>query len=53
MHKGPSENIMLSKVKSRERIDPIASTITAHAKAMIPATKKGTSVYENRGVLIL
>jgi phage terminase large subunit-like protein len=54
MHKGPSENIMLSKAKSRGRIDPIAATLNAYSRAMIPgAGKKQDSVYKNRGVLSL
>jgi phage terminase large subunit-like protein len=34
----PNENIKLSKSKSPERIDPIAATINAHARAMLKNT---------------
>jgi phage terminase large subunit-like protein len=55
IHKGPSENLMLSKAKSRERIDPIVSLVTAHAKAMLSSQvmKEKSSIYESRGVLTL
>lgn len=45
-----NENIMLDKSKSTERIDPIASGINAHTRAMViqPMQK---SVYEDRGFL--
>jgi len=41
-------NIMLSKEKSSERIDPIAALINAHTRAVINENK--TSIYETRGV---
>lgn len=34
LRKGPSENIMLDKGKSTQRIDPAASLVTAHTRAM-------------------
>lgn len=47
VRKGPSENIMLDKGKSTQRIDPIASLINGHARAM---TKEVTqkSIYDSR-----
>lgn len=43
-----NENIMLDKEKSTERIDPIASLINAHVRAMLnPDT---TPIYEKRGM---
>jgi phage terminase large subunit-like protein len=44
---GPSENLMLDKSKSKERIDPIAALINAHAMAMIG---KKESIYNERGL---
>jgi phage terminase large subunit-like protein len=44
-----NENIMLDKKKSTERIDPIASAINAHTRAMIIQPVK-KSVYEERGL---
>jgi phage terminase large subunit-like protein len=44
-----NENIMLDKSKSTERIDPIASAINAHARAMVIQPVK-KSVYEERGL---
>lgn len=47
-----NENMMLDKDKSTERIDPIAAIINAHVRAIV-YEKPSTSVYEERGVLIL
>ncbi|SEN80034.1 terminase large subunit [Lihuaxuella thermophila] len=44
-----NENIMLDKDKSTNRIDPIASLINAHVRAML--NEDTTSVYENRGII--
>jgi phage terminase large subunit-like protein len=44
-----NENIMLDKKRSRDRIDPAAAVITAHARAMV--NENGESVYQKRGVL--
>jgi phage terminase large subunit-like protein len=41
-----NENIILNKKKSRERIDPIASVINAHVRAMMA---QGTG-YNRRGL---
>jgi len=43
-----NENIMLDKDKSTERIDPIASLIDAHTRAIVK--ESGISIYETRGV---
>ena len=43
-----NENIMLDKDKSTNRIDPIASLINAHVRAMM---YEGGSVYEERGII--
>ncbi|GCD83678.1 terminase [Parageobacillus thermoglucosidasius] len=43
------ENIMLDKSKSTNRIDPIASIINAHARAMFHSFVE-KSVYEERGI---
>jgi len=48
VRKGPSENIMLDKAKAKEKIDPIASLINAHVRAMVNENTK--SVYEERGM---
>jgi phage terminase large subunit-like protein len=48
VRKGPSENIMLDKGKSTQRIDPIAALINAHVRAM--TKEKKSSVYEKRGM---
>lgn len=45
-----NENIMLDKSKSSERIDPIASVLNAHVRAMLKQINK-KSVYEDRGFL--
>jgi phage terminase large subunit-like protein len=45
---GPSENIMLDKAKSKERIDPIACLINAHAMAMLPDNSE--SPYSEQGL---
>jgi len=42
------DNIMLDKSKSTERIDPIASTINAHVRAIV--NENNESVYEKRGM---
>ncbi|ADU30989.1 terminase large subunit [Evansella cellulosilytica] len=47
-----NENIKLDKKKSKERIDPAAATINAHARAWNPEKEAG-SVYEKRGVRTL
>jgi phage terminase large subunit-like protein len=47
-----NENIMLDKSKSSHRIDPIAATINAHARAMVIQANK-RSVYEERGIITL
>ncbi len=47
-----NENIMLDKDKSTERIDPIASVINAHVRAMVKEKPK-KSVYEERGIRTL
>ena len=44
---GPSENLMLDKSKSRQRIDPIAALINAHTRAMV--ADPGW-VYNERGI---
>jgi phage terminase large subunit-like protein len=44
------ENIMLSKKRSRNRIDPIAAVINAFARAMV---QKRESIYKTRGAFIL
>jgi phage terminase large subunit-like protein len=47
-----NENIMLDKDKSTQRIDPIASLINAHVRAMLrPKAKR--SIYEDRGIMVL
>lgn len=46
--KGPSENIMLDKSKAVDKIDPIASLINAHVRAMVNANTG--SIYERRGM---
>jgi phage terminase large subunit-like protein len=46
---GPSGNVMLDKGKAAQRIDPIASGINAHTRAMVNEDTR--SVYEERGVL--
>lgn len=43
------ENVMLSKKKSRERIDPLAALVNAFAAYLADATK-ARNVYESRGV---
>jgi phage terminase large subunit-like protein len=43
-----NENIMLDKSKATDRIDPIASVINAHVRAMLNINTK--SVYEDRGL---
>jgi phage terminase large subunit-like protein len=41
VRKGPSDNLLLDKSKSTQRIDPIACLITAHTRAMVaPPPKK-------------
>jgi len=45
------ENIQLDKSKSTERIDPIASLINAHVRAVVQEPKEEVSVYERRGLL--
>ena len=47
-----NENIMLDKSKSKRRIDPIASVINAHVRAVVNEPPK-KSVYEERGVRTL
>lgn len=42
---------ILCSINSVERIDPIASAINAHVRAMLNINTK--SVYEDRGFLIL
>lgn len=49
VRKSPNESIMLDKNKATQRIDPIASVLTAHARAMVNEDK--TSVYESRGIV--
>jgi len=44
-----NNNIMIDKKKARERIDPVAALINAHARAMV-ADKPKRSVYERRGL---
>ena len=44
-----NENIMLDKDKSTNRIDPIASLINAHVRAML-LQEDNTSIYNERGV---
>ncbi len=46
-----NENIMLDKSKATDRIDPIASVINAHVRAMLNINSE--SVYESRGFLFL
>jgi len=46
-----NENIMLDKEKSTERIDPIASMLTAYYYIVKTAEKR--SIYETRGMRIL
>lgn len=43
-----NNNMILSKKKSRQRIDPIAAAINAHVRAMVGS---GGSVYDRRGML--
>jgi phage terminase large subunit-like protein len=40
----PNENIMLDKAKSTERIDPIASVINAHVRAMVMDVQNGIDI---------
>ena len=47
------ENIQLDKSKSTERIDPIASVINAHVRAIVQEPKEEESVYERRGLIDL
>jgi phage terminase large subunit-like protein len=42
---GPSGNIMLDKGKAAQRIDPIASGINAHARAMVNESKIDVSEF--------
>ena len=42
VRRSPNESIMLDKNKSTQRIDPIASVLTAHARAMVSAGKPKT-----------
>lgn len=42
-----NENILLSKKKSRERIDPIAAVINSHVRTMLAAQTTG---YNNQGM---
>jgi phage terminase large subunit-like protein len=44
---GPSENIMLDKARARQRIDPVAALINAHARAMLRVVIDG---YQKRGM---
>ncbi|QKE72665.1 terminase large subunit [Arthrobacter citreus] len=46
-----NENIMLDKSKATDRIDPIASVMNAHVRAMLNINFE--SVYESRGFLVL
>jgi len=46
VRKGPSENIMLDKSKASDKIDPIASLINAHVRAMVNEKPK-KSAYED------
>jgi phage terminase large subunit-like protein len=46
-----NENIMLDKSKAGDRIDPIASLLNAHVRAMLNINTK--SVYEDRGFFML
>jgi phage terminase large subunit-like protein len=46
-----NENIMLDKSKAGDRIDPIASLLNAHVRAMLNINTR--SVYEDRGFFIL
>ena len=45
------ENIQLDKSKSIERIDPIASLINAHVRAIVQEPKEEPSIYETRGLI--
>jgi len=47
------ENIQLDKSKSTERIDPIASLINAHVRAIVQEPKEEPSIYETRGLINL
>lgn len=54
IHMGPSGNIMLSKIKSLEKIDPAAALITGYCRAMLfDFEKPSESVYQKRGFLAL
>ena len=46
-----NENIMLDKSKSTDRIDPIASAINSHVRAMVVQPNQ-KSVYEDRGLFL-
>ncbi len=46
----PAGNIKISKRKSRDKIDPIASTINAVAAKTSDPSEPGKSVYETRGL---
>lgn len=46
-----NENMMLDKAKSTQRIDPIASVINAHVRAIAPKEEDEPSIYESRGLL--
>jgi phage terminase large subunit-like protein len=47
-----NDNLMLDKDKSTQRIDPIASIVNAHVRAVVSEPPK-KSVYEERGVRTL
>ncbi|MBP0725544.1 terminase large subunit [Bacillus sp. RG28] len=47
----PNENIMLDKSKASDRIDPIASILNAHVRAMLNINTK--SIYEDSSLFLL
>jgi len=53
VRKGPSENIMLDKAQAKEKIDPVASLINAHVRAMVNADNNKCPYNENRGIIML
>jgi phage terminase large subunit-like protein len=52
MRKDTNDNIMLDKSKSTERIDPIASAVNAHVRAMIKPENE-TSIYEEEDIFCI
>ncbi len=48
-----AENIKLDKAKSTERIDGMVALVMALARAMVNINAKTTSIYDERGLLII